>query len=119
MKVVVANSFSILLFLIFFGKSPSVASSSWLSSGFKVLKASTCFLPWSSIVFICFSNALSRREFVNFAYSIILLWSNGDTSSPVRYSYLSILLDDNADIFVACLLISCLIVVQYTFYKDS
>ena len=68
--------------------------------------ASTCFLPCPSISFICFSNALSRGEYVNFACSIIILWSDEKISSFVRNSYLSILPDDNADMFVASLLVS-------------
>ena len=95
-----------MLFLIFFGKSLSIVFSSWFFSGFKTSKASTCFIPCSSIVFICFSNALPSGEYVNLAGSIILLWSNGNIYSPVRYSYLSILPDDNAEVFAASLLIS-------------
>ena len=49
--------------------------------------------------------ALPRGEYLNLACSIILLWSDFNVSSPVRYSYLSILPDDNADIFTASLLI--------------
>ena len=75
-------------------------------SGSKAFKASTCFITWSSIVFICFSNALPRGEYINFACSITLLWSDVSISSPVRYSYLSILPDDNAEVFAASLLIS-------------
>ena len=45
-------------------------------------------------------------EYVNLTCSIILLWSDGNISWPVRYSYLSILSDDNADYFGASLLIS-------------
>ena len=74
-------------------------------SGFKAFKTSTCFIPWSSIVFICFSNDSPRGECVNLAYSIILLWSDGNISLPVKNSYLSILPDDGADILVASLLI--------------
>ena len=73
---------------------------------FKDFKASTCFIPWSSIAFICSSNALSSGEYVNLACSIILLWSDGNISTPVGYSYLPILLDYNADIFAASLLMS-------------
>ena len=59
------------------------------------------------MVFICFSNALPRGEYVNFNCSIIiLLWSDGNISSPVRYSYLSIFPDDNVDISAASHLIS-------------
>ena len=45
-----------------------------------------CFLPWSLIAFVCFSKAFSKREYVNFGYPITLLWSEGNMSSPVRYS---------------------------------
>ena len=65
-----------------------------------------CFSPWSSIVFLCFSKTLLREEHVNLAYSIILLWSKGSISSPLRYSYSSTFQDDSADIFAASLLIS-------------
>ena len=58
------------------------------------------------MVFIYFSNVLPRGEYVNLASSIILLWSDGNIYSPVRYSYLLNLPDDNADIFAASLLIS-------------
>ena len=74
-------------------------------SSFQASKASTCFIPWSSIVFTCFSNALTRGEYVNLACSIILIWSGLNITSPVRYSYLSIFPDDNADISAASLLI--------------
>ena len=63
------------------------------------------FSPYSSIVFICFSNALLRGEYVNLVCLIILIWSDGKISSPVRYSYSSIF-PDKADIFAASLLIS-------------
>ena len=43
---------------------------------------------------------------MNLASSIILLSSDGNISSLARNSYLSILLDDYADIFPASLLIS-------------
>ena len=75
--------------------------------GFKTFKASTCFFSGSSIIFFCISKALPRREYVNLAcsitllYSITLLWSEGSSSSPVRYSYWSNFPDDNADIFFA------------------
>ena len=56
--------------------------------------------------FYLFFKWFTERRILNFACSVILLWSDGSTSSPVRYSYLLILLDDNADIFAASLLIS-------------
>ena len=59
--------------------------------------------PWSSIVFVCFSKVFPKGEYANLACSITLLCS---ISSFVRYSYLLILLDYNADIFAASLLIS-------------
>ena len=65
-----------------------------------------CFSPWSSTVFICISNALLRGGYVNLACSISLLWWDGNISSPVRYSCLSALSDDNPDVFAASLLIS-------------
>ena len=74
-------------------------------SDFKAFKTSTCSIPWSSIVFVCFSNALPRGEQVNLSCSIILTWSDGSISLPLRNSYLSILLDDNTDFFTAYLLI--------------
>ena len=57
------------------------------------------------MIFICFSNAFPKEEYVNLGCSIILFWSDGNISSPVRCSYLSILADDNADIFSTSLLI--------------
>ena len=65
-----------------------------------------CFSPWSSIIFICSSNALPRVKHENLACSITLFWAGGNISLPIRYSYLSILPDDEADIFAASLLIS-------------
>ena len=71
-------------FLISFGKSPSIDFSFWFFSGSKTSKASTCFFPCSSVIFICFSKAFPKGEYVNVAYSIILLWSGGSISSLVR-----------------------------------
>ena len=65
-----------------------------------------CFLPWFSIVFACFSKAFPVEKHLNLACSITPLWSDGNISSSVRYSYLSFLPDDNAHIFAASLLIS-------------
>ena len=64
------------------------------------------FDPWSSIIFICCSIALTRGKYENLVCFITLLWSGGSISSPVIYSYVSNLPDDNADIFAASLLIS-------------
>ena len=64
------------------------------STGFKTFKASTCFFPWCSIVFICCSKDFPRGEYLNVACYISLLWSRGSISSPARYSYLSLLPDD-------------------------
>ena len=52
-----------------------------------------------------FSKAFSKGEYANLACSIICLRLEGNTSSSVRYSYLSIFPDDNADIFAASLLV--------------
>ena len=97
---------------------PLLASSSKISFCFKSLKVSTrfncvpcsssvsiCFPSWSLTVFIRFSKDFPRGKYVNLAYSIILLWTDDNISLPVRSSYLSILPDDNTDIFVAFLLI--------------
>ena len=62
------------------------------------------FSPWSSIVFICFSNALARGEYVNLAYSITLFWPGNNISLAVKYSFLWIFSGDYADIFAASLL---------------
>ena len=61
-------------------------------------------IPWSSTVFICFSKAFSKEENINLACCMIWIWSEYNISSPVRYSFLSILSDDNAYIFGASLL---------------
>ena len=63
----------------------------------RLFKASTCFS-------VCFSKAFSRAEYVNLACSIIWFWLWGNVSLPVRYSYLSILLNDKA-VFAGSLLI--------------
>ena len=73
---------------------------------FSLLVSFICFSPWSSIAFICFSNAIPSGENVNVACSIILLGSEGSISSPVRYSCLSVLPDDSDDIFAAAFLMS-------------
>ena len=57
------------------------------------------------IIVICLSNALPRGGYVNLAFSITLLWSEGSISSPVRYSFSSILPDDRDDVFAVSLLI--------------
>ena len=70
---------------------------------------------WTTIVFAWSSKALPRGEYVNLAYSIILLCSEGNVSSPVKYSYLLILPDDRADIFAASLLVSyCIFIDLYS-----
>ena len=75
--------------------------------GFKSSRALICFSPLSSIVFICFSNGFPDAEWVNLACSIICCWLDGNIFLLVRYSYLSILPDDKADISAAFLLLSC------------
>ena len=54
---------------------------------------------------MCFSKAFPKGEYADLAYSVIYLLLEGNISSPVRYSYLSIFPEDNADIFAASLLI--------------
>ena len=67
----------------------------------------TCLLLSTSIVFVYFSTAFPRGVYENLACTIILLCSEGNFSSPVRFLYLLILPDDRADVFAASLLISC------------
>ena len=55
--------------------------------------------------FVCFQTLFLSRIY-KLACSIIWLWLELIISSFVRYSYFSILLDDNANIFPASLLIS-------------
>ena len=80
--------------------------SSLFFSCFKAYKTSTSFITWSSIVFMCFSNALPIGKHINWACSIILLRPDSNAFSSIRYSYLSNLSDDDADIFAASLLTS-------------
>ena len=56
---------------------------------------------------VCLSKAFPKGEYSNLVCSIVCFWLEGIISLPVRYSYGSILPDDNADIFTASLLISC------------
>ena len=68
-----SNSFLISLFLIFFGKSPSIISTSWFSSGFKAFKASTGFIP----CFYLFSKCFTKRRICKlrlFCYSTLIRW---------------------------------------------
>ena len=55
---------------------------------------------------VCFSKAFPEGEYANLADYIIYLSLECKISSPVRYSYLSIVTDDNADTFAASLLVS-------------
>ena len=57
-------------------------------------------------LFLIIFKAFPKGGYVNIASSVTLLWSEGSTSSPVRYSYLSIFPDDNANVFAASLVIS-------------
>ena len=62
------------LVLNFFGKPSSLDFRSCsFCSGFETSKTSICFLPCSAIIFIWFSNASPRGEYVNVACSILLL----------------------------------------------
>ena len=55
--------------------------------------------------FCLFFRNFATGEYVNVACSVILLWSKGNISSLVRYSYLSILSNGNAESFATSLLI--------------
>ena len=57
------------------------------------------------MVFICFSKTFPQGEYGNLASFFTLLSSEYSISSPVRHSYLSIFLDDNADIFAASVIL--------------
>ena len=73
----------------------------------KLWFGSKIFFPnFLSIVFVCFSKAFCNLLIVNLASSIICFWLEGNISSPVRYSHLSLLPDYQAGIFSASLLIS-------------
>ena len=90
---------------------PNISSklSLWLSLMVKVANISF----WFTIASIHFSLLFNRfcLFFKSFslcrkACSIICLWLEDNISSPVSYSYLPILPDENADIFAASLLMS-------------
>ena len=53
---------------------------------------------------VWFSKTLSKGEYANLAASITCLLLKGNISSPVRYSYLPIFPDDNAEIFASLLI---------------
>ena len=68
-----------------------------------------CFYLLFSLSFNCFffvSKSFPKGEYANLACYFICLRLEGNISLPVRYSYLSIFSDDNADIFAASLLLS-------------
>ena len=69
-------------------------------SFFRFIIASICFLPWFSIVFVCFLKAFFKRKLGNLAFSIILFWSEGNISSCLRHLCLSNLPDGKAEIFL-------------------
>ena len=74
-------------------------NSSVLLGRLKDFKALICFS-------FCFSKTFVKREYLNLACCIIWPRPECSISSNVSYSNLSILHDDNADIFTASLLIS-------------
>ena len=79
---------------------PSIRfNSTFLLKAFRDFTTAACFS-------VCFLTVFPKGEYANLAYSVISLWLEDNISSPVRYSYLSILPDDNANIFAASLLIS-------------
>ena len=65
-----------------------------------------CFSPLSSIAFACFSKVFTKGIDINLACFIMRLWSDGNISLLVRYTYLSFLIADNTDTFAAYLLLS-------------
>ena len=68
-------------------------SSYFLLERFRDFKASTCFS-------VCFSKAFPKGEQLSLAFSTICFRLVGNVYSPVRYSYLSILPDDKANILL-------------------
>ena len=80
------------------------------SKNFRICEPSTCFFFCAVQLFLFL---------LNLDCSIILLWLEGNVSSPIRYSYLSILSCDNADIFATsqlilyCIVLYCCIVVYH------
>ena len=102
------NSYVVSSFRKYFENKVAIDFWSVSKNFFSTLFSSTSvyFSPWSSIIFVCFSRAFPKEESANLACSIICLWLEGNIFSPVRYSYFSIFLDDNAVIFAASLLIS-------------
>ena len=78
--------------MIFFRNISSICfNSSFLLERLRDFKAPTCF-------YICFSKAFPKGEYANLTCFVICVWLEGNISSPERYSYLSILPDDNVDI---------------------
>ena len=71
-----------------------------------ILKHQLVILPDIQLLLLFFSKVFPKEQQENLAFSIILFWLEGNIASPVRYSYLSILLDDRADIFAASLFVS-------------
>ena len=87
-------------FIRFCGIIPLICfNSSFLLEGFRDFQAPTCFS-------FCLFKAFPKVEYANLVSSIICLPLEGSISSPVRYSYLSIFPDENANTFAASLLIS-------------
>ena len=89
-----------------------------------------CFSPWSSIVVACFWRAFPKRESLNLACSVTLLWSGGSISSLGKYLCLSIFAGYKVDIFgdfqlisycnFSSLMLSSIAVISfYIFQKDS
>ena len=87
-----------------FGKIPSIDFMSSLGcSDFKAFKASTYFIPWSSIVFICFWNAFPSGEYANLAN--LFYFHQMVYFFACKKFIFSISPDENADVFAASLLI--------------
>ena len=72
----------------------------------KILNLQLVLFPDLQLFLFFFSNTLPKGEYVNWACSIILIWSDWNISLPVRNSYLPVLPVDNGYIFAASVLIS-------------
>ena len=72
------------------------------------------------LIFNSFSLFFKRftEKIIHLAWSIISLWLEGNIYSPVRRSYLSIFLVENADILAASLLISYFLKDSFWHVKD-
>ena len=85
-----------------FGSKSWIDFNCWL--GLQDCKVSACSICWSRFFFYLFCECFSTRRTCRLTCSIIC--TDGNVYSSVKYSYSSILIHENADIFAAALLIS-------------